>query len=82
LKPAKFKFKLNPNNVRRGFIAQDVLEVIPDLVLGDGDKECGIYGLDYDGVLALTVKAIQEQQSIICSQSSIIETLKSCLGIN
>jgi hypothetical protein len=75
LKPAKFKFKLNPNNVRRGFIAQDVLEVIPDLVLGDGDKEGGIYGLDYDGVLALTVKAIQEQQ---CT----INTLKSCLGIN
>jgi hypothetical protein len=75
LKPAKFKFKLNPNNVRRGFIAQDVLEVIPDLVLGDGDKEAGIYGLDYDGVLALTVKAIQEQQ---CT----INTLKSCLGIS
>ena len=74
LKPAKFKFKLNPNDVRRGFIAQDVLEVIPDLVLGDGDREDGTYGLDYDGVLALTVKAIQEQQ---CK----IALLESCLGI-
>jgi phage shock protein A len=29
-------------------------------VLGDGDKEAGTYGLDYDGILALTVKALQE----------------------
>jgi hypothetical protein len=60
LQPTKFKFKEAPDNQRRGFIAQDVLETIPDLVLGDGEKEDGTYGLDYDGILALTVKAIQE----------------------
>ena len=60
LKPAKFEFKDNPEKTRRGFIAQDVLEVIPNLVLGDGELEGGTYGLDYDGILALAVKAIQE----------------------
>jgi len=60
LKPATFEFKNNPNIKRCGFIAQDVLNVKPDLVLGDGNEEGGIYGLDYDGVLALTVKALQE----------------------
>ena len=60
LKPAKFEFIDNPEKTRRGFIAQDVLEVIPNLVLGDGELEGGIYGLDYDGILALAVKAIQE----------------------
>jgi len=60
LQPTKFKFKNAPNKQRRGFIAQDVLKVIPDLVLGDGEKENGIYGLDYDGILAIAVKAIQE----------------------
>jgi hypothetical protein len=60
LQPTKFKFKEAPNKQRRGFIAQDVLEVIPDLVLGDGEKEDGTYGLDYDGILAIAVKAIQE----------------------
>ena len=60
LQPTKFKFKEAPDNQRRGFIAQDVLETIPDLVLGDGEKEDGTYGLDYDGVLAIAVKAIQE----------------------
>jgi hypothetical protein len=60
LQPTKFKFKTAPDKQRRGFIAQDVLDVIPDLVLGDGEKENGTYGLDYDGILALAVKAIQE----------------------
>jgi hypothetical protein len=74
LQPTKFKFKNAPDKQRRGFIAQDVLEVIPDLVLGNGEIEGGTYGLDYDGVLAIAVKAIQEQQ---CT----INTLKTCLGI-
>jgi hypothetical protein len=65
LQPTKFKFKISPNKQRRGFIAQDVLTTIPDLVLGDGEKENGTYGLDYDGILALAVKAIQEQQAQI-----------------
>jgi len=60
-------------NVHTGFIAQDVLESnIPNLV--HGTEEDG-YGLDYNGILSLAVKAIQEQQ---CT----IDTLKSCLGIN
>ena len=62
LKPVSFKFISDVDEkTRRGFIAQDVLETsIPDLVLGDGELEGGTYGLDYDGVLALAVKAIQE----------------------
>lgn len=65
LKPTKFEFISCPDKTRRGFIAQDVLEVIPDLVLGDGEKEDGVYGLDYDGILALAVKAIQELKAEI-----------------
>ena len=60
LKPVKFEFKNNEGVKRHGFIAQDVLEVEPDLVLGDGHKENGTYGLDYDGILAMTVKSLQE----------------------
>jgi hypothetical protein len=77
LKPVSYEFIGDCiKKTRRGFIAQDVLETsIPSLVLGDGDQEGGTYGLDYDGILSLAVKAIQEQQ---CT----INTLKSCLGIN
>jgi hypothetical protein len=62
LNPVSFKFINDVNKkTRRGFIAQEVLETsIPSLVLGDGEKEGGIYGLDYDGILALAIKAIQE----------------------
>lgn len=75
LKPVKFEFINNPEKTRRGFIAQDVLEVIPDLVLGDGELEGGTYGLDYDGILALAVKSIQEQQSQIQSLQEQINIL-------
>jgi hypothetical protein len=45
-------------NVHTGFIAQDIMEDgIPNLVMGSDE---GGYGLDYNGILALTVKAIQE----------------------
>ena len=60
LKPAAFEYNIYPGVVRHGFIAQDVLTVDSDLVLGNGSEEGGTYGLDYNGILALTVKALQE----------------------
>jgi hypothetical protein len=75
LKPASFEFIDNPEKKRRGFIAQDVLEVIPDLVLGNGDEEKGIYGLDYDGILALAIKAIQELNQKLQDQQQTINSL-------
>ena len=63
-----------------GFIAQDVLEsCIPNLVTG---TEIEGYGLDYNGILTMIVKGFQEQQCTICSQASIINTLKTCIGIS
>jgi hypothetical protein len=77
LKPVKFEFKNNPNVTRHGFIAQDVLPVKPDLVLGDGDTETGTYGLDYDGILALTVKALQEANAKIEQLENRISQLEN-----
>ena len=79
IKPVKFEFKNNPNVTRHGFIAQDVLPVKPDLVLGDGDIETGTYGLDYDGILALTVKALQEATNRIEKLEKELENLKNRL---
>jgi hypothetical protein len=77
LQPAEFEFKNNLGVKRHGFIAQDVLEIKPDLVLGDGYKENGTYGLDYDGILALTVKALQEANTRIDKLEKTIEKLKN-----
>jgi hypothetical protein len=79
LKPCSYEF-IGDNNdkTRRGFIAQEVLETsIPDLVLGDGEKEGGTYGLDYDGILALAVKAIQELSAQNTSLINRIEALEN-----
>jgi hypothetical protein len=66
--------------MRYGFIAQDVKPIISDLVTGE-EKEKEYLGLDYNGLLAVAIKGIQEQQCTICAQSSMINTLKTCLGI-
>jgi len=66
LKPATFN-KIVDNeintNIHTGFIAQDILESnIPNLIMGSEETS---YGLDYDGILALAVKAIQELKAEI-----------------
>jgi len=77
LKPAKFEFNNNLGVVRHGFIAQDVLQIKPDLVLGDGSKENGTYGLDYEGILALTVKSLQEANAKIIDLENRISQLEN-----
>ncbi len=57
---------------KTGLIAQEVLEVLPEVVK---QKEDGFLGLDYSKMMGLLVEAIKEQQSQI-------EELKSKLGYN
>jgi len=56
-----------------GLIAQEVESILPDIVR-DNDLSC-IKMLNYNGVIALLVEGMKEQQ---CT----IDTLKSCIGIN
>jgi len=53
----------NNNSHRLGFIAQEVLPIIPELV--DYDTNQNIYYLGMTDLIPVTVKAIQEQQNII-----------------
>jgi hypothetical protein len=73
LKPVKFEFNNYSGITRHGFIAQDVLEIDSKLVLGDGKKENGMYSLDYYGILALTVKSLQEANNRIDVLEKIIK---------
>jgi hypothetical protein len=58
-------------NIHTGFIAQDIMEEnIPNLVMGSDE---GGYGLDYEGVLALTVKALQEANAKITALEEKLE---------
>ncbi len=56
-----------------GFIAQELKKVIPETV--QGSEEEGLLGVNYGEITSLTVKAIQEQQSIIEKQQKQIESL-------
>ena len=59
LKPASFRYTQNDENIKGGFIAQEVKEIFPDLVTKTQDED-DLMGVDYYGVIALLTKAVQE----------------------
>jgi len=71
LKPSTFTYDKNPDILKGGFIAQEVLEVMPEFVTIPEDKT-EMMGVDYFGILALAVKSIQEQQKQIEELKSLI----------
>jgi hypothetical protein len=76
-----YKLKNDETNQRKiGLIAQEVNEVFPEVVDIPSDI-CVMWGVRYSELTPVIIKAIQEQQCTICSQASMINTLKTCLGI-
>ena len=49
----------HPTISKSGFIAQELKEILPEFVNGT-ESENEYLGIDYNGILALAVKAIQE----------------------
>jgi hypothetical protein len=80
LRPVKFNWiedKINDTGMcgnQLGFIAQEVQNILPDMILTDMANNC-LLALKYNEFTPILVKAIQEQQ---CT----INTLKTCLGIS
>ena len=66
-----------------GMIAQEVEQKIPSIVHEGREHEDGnVYkGIQISSLPYITIKALQEQQCIICAQASMINTLKTCIGI-
>ena len=92
LKPVTFKWnnpKIDNSNKHLGFIAQDLQEVIPEVVVdsewieveGQGKvwKKTPLLGVNYAEVIPVLVRSIQEQQTIIDSQKKEIEQQKKLL---
>jgi hypothetical protein len=69
-------FKAN-DEIKEGFIAHEVQEVIASGAEGIKDDPNQIQSLRVDAILAVAVKAIQEQQAIITDLKSRIEALES-----
>jgi uncharacterized protein YneR len=76
LKPSTFSYIRNKNETRGGFIAQEVKEVFPEFVSRQ-ENEDDIMGVDYNGILAAAVKAIQELSAENTSLINRIEALEN-----
>ena len=72
--PRSFKFKhLEDSQV--GFIAQELKEIIPEVVDGN-ENDDEMMGVNYGALVAVAFKAIQEQQAIIESLTARITALE------
>jgi hypothetical protein len=83
LRPRRFDWKEEtqlPDRNVAGFIAQEVAQVMPDLVYDYQYSETeSKKSLKMGDMLPTLVKAIQEQQAIISAQSAVLESLKARL---
>jgi hypothetical protein len=76
--PRSFKFKhLEDNQV--GFIAQELKNIIPEVVDGDEDGT-EMLGVNYGALVAVAFKAIQEQQATIKAQQTKIDAMETRLA--
>jgi len=76
LRPARFELISSPGVQKIGFIANEVQDVVPEVVEEWMD---GYLGLDYGAISAVAIAAIQDQQKIIENQQKEIDDLKERL---
>jgi len=85
LKPTRYKFK-NEKQTNIGFIAQEVKQVIPEMVTGSGldfdekdtfeERARKTLGVSKDILIPVLVKAIQEQQTLINNLTTRLNALE------
>ncbi len=82
IKPRSYEFKANSSFTSDGFIAQEMLEVYPNIVSGDpdGDVNTDPMMIDYSKLTPLLTKAIQEQQVLIDQNQKQIQLLQEELS--
>jgi hypothetical protein len=61
------------SNKSIGFIAQEIEEIVPELVRTD---DAGVKFINYTGLIPVAIQAMQEQQQIIESQKQQIDELR------
>ena len=80
LNPVSFKWKSDKVDMKThlGFIAQEVQQIIPE-VIDMADDQQKTLGLSYTELLPVAVQAIQEQQELINKQQQEIDQLQAAL---
>ncbi|HSG17551.1 MAG TPA: tail fiber domain-containing protein [Anaerolineae bacterium] len=80
LRPVTFNWIDNPKDGQHyGLIAQEVAEVLPEIIDGGGDAGQPL-GMNYAEVVPVLVNAVQEQQAQIESQADQIASLEARLS--
>jgi hypothetical protein len=79
LRPVTYQWKNGNGRTQLGLIAQEVQNVVPEVVSGDaaatGDAS-NTLAINHDGLLPILIRAIQEQQTIIQAQQERIARLE------
>jgi hypothetical protein len=79
LRPVSYQWKNKPDGrVNLGLIAQEVEPVVPEVVTKGKDPEY-LLALQYNGLIPILIKAVQEQQALIAEQRSENVELKARL---
>ncbi|GMH52061.1 hypothetical protein TrRE_jg10043, partial [Triparma retinervis] len=74
----EFPEKNFDNHTHYGFIAQEVEEVLPEIV---GTNELGYKSIRYIGFTSLLVEALKEQQGVIDELRGDVEELRTQLDV-
>jgi hypothetical protein len=72
-KPRSFE-RVDVDGEYIGFIAQELLDVVPEVVYGSEEQK---YSVDYGSLVAVAFKAIQEQQAMINDLKAKVAALES-----
>jgi hypothetical protein len=80
LQPVAFTWKDgSPQDVHYGLVAQEVAEVLPEVVEA-GDDPQGTLGMNYSELVPVLIRAMQEQQVEIDTQAEQIASLEARLS--
>ena len=78
LRPVQYQYIKAPDRTNYGFIAQEVVDLLPDVVEHD-DENDGLC-LSYTEIIAVLTKAIQEQNAMIVELQNTVKQIQSQLA--
>lgn len=79
--PTHYNRKQNPTKGEYGFIAQEIEKIYPEMVMTVNTEDGVQYLMNYQQMIPILTKAIQEQQELISEQSTLIENLNTRIDI-
>ncbi|MBI4568490.1 MAG: tail fiber domain-containing protein [Planctomycetes bacterium] len=80
LRPVSFSWKDHPEQgTKIGLIAQEMREVIPELVHADAENPDAMLGVNYAELTPVLIRAVQEQQARIATLETRLQSLEAGL---